>query len=125
MIEIQTIMKVYNFKIDAYHIPIDYKNWEETLSVELTDNEFKALCKVHKKCMKTGEWYRIFPEVDEEYLLKKYCPKILNKVRQTLSKKAYQIWDDRIIPHIDKIGIYIPEEVWNVNRVRFINENND
>ena len=106
---------VYKFRVDAYHITINYKNWEEELPIELTDNEFKTLCKVHKKCMKSGEWYRKFPEVDEEYFLKKYCPKILAKVRQTLSTKAYEIWDERIIPHLDKIGIYIPKEVWDVN----------
>ena len=107
MNEIQRVMNVCNFRIDAYHIPIDYRNWEETLSVVLTDEEYNALRKTRKKLQFSGVWYACFPEVDEEYYLKTYFPEIHAKVRQTLQEKAPLIWDERILSYLDKVGIYI------------------
>lgn len=108
-------MKIYNFHIDTGHIPINYKNWYEVLPVELTEEEFEALCSAHKKWIMSGEWrehLRSYPDADEEYFLNRYCPDILCKVRNTLLEHATEIWDERIIPHLDQADIYVPEEVW-------------
>ena len=104
-------MKTCHFGIDVFHVPIPYKNWYEKLPVELTDHEYKKLCKSRKKWMATGEWYCFCPEVDDEYYLMKHCPDILTKVRQALQEKAPDLWDERVIPHLDKVGIYVLEGI--------------
>ena len=113
-------MKKYNFHIDTTHTSTYYENWYEDLPVELTDEEFKELCLAQMKWMSSGEWKehrKSHPDADEEYFLNKYCPKILCKVRNTLLEHATEIWDERIIPHLDQADIYIPEEVWDANNL--------
>ena len=113
-------MKKYNFHIDATHISIYYENWYEDLPVELSDEEFETLCAAQKQWMTSGEWHehnKSFPDADEEYFLIKYCPDILSKVRKTLLEYATKIWDQRIIPHLDQVDIFVPEEVWDANNL--------
>jgi hypothetical protein len=111
------IMKICNFEIDIMHLPVEYENSYEKLPVELTDEEFMTLCIAQKDWMTSGEWYRNYPEVDEEYYLKKYCPEILAIVRRTLKEKAMQMWDERILSHLNMVGGYIPQEVWEENGI--------
>ena len=70
--------------------------------------------------MSSGEWHehmKSYPDADEEYFLKKYCPDILCKVRKTLLEYAPEIWDERIIPNLNQADIYVPEDVWDANEL--------
>ena len=53
--------------------------------------------------------------MDEEFFIKKYCPKIWHNIRQTLLAEAVDLWDERIIPNLDQADIYVPSEVWEAN----------
>ena len=37
-------MKRCNFEIEAFFVPFDYENWYETMTVELTDEQFNRYC---------------------------------------------------------------------------------
>ena len=113
-------MKKCNFHIDTSHTSTYYENWYEDLPVELSDEEFEALCAAQKKWMSSGEWHehmKSYPDADEEYFLKKYCPDILCEVRKTLLEYAPEIWDERIIPNLNQADIYVPDEVWDANEL--------
>ena len=49
-------MSLYNFKIDISHCQPYYEDWYEDLPVELSDDEFQALCIAQKKWRETDEW---------------------------------------------------------------------
>ena len=108
-------MSLYNFKIDVIHCQPDYDDWYEDLPVQLSDVEFHALCNAQKKWRETDEWKNRHCDMDEEFFLRKYCPEILHKVRQTLLVEAVNLWDERIIPRLDQADIYVPDEVWEAN----------
>ena len=115
MFKIGCNMSLYNFKIDISHCQPYYEDWYEDLPVELSDDEFQALCIAQKKWRETDEWKNRHCDMDEEFFIKKYCPEIWHKVRQTLLAEAVNLWDERIIPHLDQADIYVLEEVWEAN----------
>ena len=49
MFKIGCNMSLYNFKIDISHCQPSYEDWYEDLPVELSDDEFQALCIAQKK----------------------------------------------------------------------------
>lgn len=49
MLKIGFKMSLYNFKIDISHCEASYEDWYEDLPVELSDDEFQALCIAQKK----------------------------------------------------------------------------
>lgn len=110
-------MSLYNFKIDVIHCQPDYEDWYEDLPVELSDEEFQALCIAQKKWRGTDEWKNRHCDMDEEFFIKKYCPGIWHKVRQTLLVEAVNLWDERIIPNLDQADIYVPDEVLDANKL--------
>ena len=55
MFKIGCNMSLYNFKIDISHCQPYYEDWYEDLPVELSDDEFQALCIAQKKWRETDE----------------------------------------------------------------------
>ena len=50
-------MKRCNFEIEAsFGLPFDYENWYETMTVELTDEQFNRYCDALRWWEATDEW---------------------------------------------------------------------
>ena len=108
--------KEYMFHVDLIHLETYYEDWYEEFPVLLTGEEFDELCKAQRKWMQTEEWINRHSDADEEYFIKKHCPNIYPKVKTSLEKFARNKYGEGIIKELYNADIYIPEEVWYVNK---------
>lgn len=108
--------KVYLFSVDLIHLETHYDDWYEEFPVLLTNEEFEELCKAQKKWMQTDEWKNRDSDADEEYFIKKYCPGIYPRVKTSLKDFAVSKYGEGIVKELYNADIYIPGEVWEINR---------
>ena len=88
-----------------------YDDWD-SISVELSDEEFSDLIKARKT------WYSELKKSDlvddDEYFLHKYVPNIHQKIRKALYEQAPSIWGEKIMPKLHNVDIYLPDDIdWN------------
>ena len=107
----------YMFHVDLIHLETHYDDWYEGFPVSLTKLEFKELCDAQKTWIQTEEYKKWPSDGDEEYFIKKYCPSIHLKVREALKQFALNRWGEEIIDELFNADIYVPEEVWYINKL--------
>lgn len=107
----------YMFHVDLIHLETHYDDWYEGFPVSLTKLEFKELCDAQKIWIQTEEYKKWPSDGDEEYFIKKYCPSIHLKVREALKQFALNRWGEEIIDELFNADIYVPEEVWYINKL--------
>lgn len=107
-------MKNCVFKVEAFFgVPIYYDNWRETLNVSLTDEQFQRYCDQMAYWITTEEWEDFNrDENGEDYFIKRDLPDIYHVIWETLVDKAPQIWDESIMPYLDQVNIYTPNEIY-------------
>ena len=108
-------MKQCHFPLEALlGIPIDYENWHEDLTIELTDEQFYRYCETFKHWISTDEWKNWNDENGHDFFIKRDLPDIYALVWEKLVEQAPKIWDERIVNYLDQVNIYTADEIWEV-----------
>ena len=96
--------KDFLFDIDLIHLPLDPEDWFFTISVRLTIAEIESLRKAEK------EWKNRYDDADDEYYIRKYCPDVHKKVRDTLKEYCVRHFDKEVVNELDQADIYIARQ---------------
>lgn len=102
--------KDFLFDIDLFHLPSDPEDWFFTLSVRLTAAEIDALLKAEKEWEQTDEWKNRQDDWDCEWYMRKYCPDIMEKVRNTLKEYCENRYTKEVVNELDQANIYIARQ---------------
>lgn len=106
-------MKMCNFEIEAFFgLPFDYENWYETMTVELTDEQFDHYCDALRRWKTTEEWKNSDIEDGDDYFIHRDLPDIWQLLQEQLAKVAPVIWDERINDYLDQVNIYTANEIY-------------
>ena len=70
-------MKRCSFEIETFfRVPFDYENWYETMTVELTDEQFNRYCDALRWWEATDEWKNWDIENGDDYFIHRDLPDI-------------------------------------------------
>ena len=70
-------MKMCSFEIETFfRVPFDYENWYETMTVELTDEQFNRYCDALRRWEVTDEWKNWDIENGDDYFIHRDLPDI-------------------------------------------------
>lgn len=106
-------MKECNFGIEAsFGIPFNYENGYESMTIELTDEQFERYCHALGHWRTTEEWRSRNDDNGHDYFIKRDLPDIWSLLRDKLAQVAPLIWDGRINDYLDQINIYTADEIW-------------
>lgn len=86
--------------------------WYREFPVLLTEEQFERMRKTHAEWLKTDDYKKLSDLDDESLYLMKCVPDIYEIVMEEIKKRVPIMWNEGIIPYIDQIGIFVPEEVW-------------
>ena len=103
-------MKRCNFEIEAFFgVPFDCEDWYNSMTVELTDEQFDRYCDALRKWKTTDEWKNWDIENGDDYFIRRDLPDIWQLLQEEL---APVIWDERINDYLDQVNIYTANEIY-------------
>ena len=106
-------MKKCKFDIEAlWGLPFYYENWFESMTVELTDEQFNRYCEAFRHWKTTDEWKNWNDENGHDYFIRRDLPDIWLLLQKHLAKVAPVIWDERIIDYLGQINVYTADEIY-------------
>jgi hypothetical protein len=100
--------KDFFFDIDLIHLSSNIEDWFFTIPVRLTIAEIENLRKAEMEWK--PEWKKRNDDPDEEYYIRKYCPEIHKKVRDTLKEYCTRHFNQEVINELDQADIYIARQ---------------
>ena len=102
--------KDFLFDIDLIHLPLDIEDWFFTIPVRLTIAEIESLRKAEKEWEQTDEWKNRHSDADDEYYIRKYCPDVHKKVRDTLREYCTRHFNQDVVNELGQADIYIARQ---------------
>ena len=102
--------KDFLFDIDLIHLPLDIEDWFFTIPVRLTIAEIESLRKAEKEWEQTDEWENRYDDADDEYYIRKYCPDVHKKVRDTLREYCTRHFNQDVVNELGQADIYIARQ---------------
>ena len=100
--------KDFFFDIDLIHLSSNIEGWFFTIPVRLTVAEIEQLRKAEMAWK--PEWKKRNDDPDEEYYIRKYCPEIHKKVKDTLKEYCTRHFDQDVVNELDQADIYIARQ---------------